>query len=342
MLRSILRLTLLSLMFVPVGYAQKTDAQAQKPRDPLESFYWINTASGNRGLILESRTLTPFTLDPRAEVPSDVQSEVTRPDANTLHIVRRSYHQDVNGRNTIVELVTEEVRRTPNNGLSATRTVSRRDTNGQMVQVETISQETVATGGDSYKTQATVSRGSGSLAPVEQVVQLEKKKGDGTVEIDRTNFRPGSSGALAASERRISSTKQAQTQVTGQEDVYRQDGNGTMSLVRHEAIREWKDAGGNSRGEIETQLPDSAGRLQLNARISIVTTTAADGSQLVTQTTSQVSPAAPSRGLQVSEKVVQTNRAAGAGAIEKEIEVQKPDVNGALQTIAVQRITEKK
>ncbi len=335
-------LILALLICVSAGVAQKPDAKQQKPKDPFAGFHWVEAGKQNRGVVFEGRTLTPLTLDARAEVPSDTQTEVTRPDANTMRIVRRTYNRDVNGRTKVVELVTEDVRATANNGFSATRSVSRPDTNGRMLQVEKATQETVAAGADTYRTQSTLARGSGALSQTEQVVQIEKKKADGTVEIDKTAYRPNSSGSLAAAERHVSSSRQTANQTSGQEDVYRQDVNGAMALLRREVNRESKDAQGNPRGEIETHLVDSTGRLQLNGRAVIASTTYADGSQQVTQTTSQVNPAAPGRGLQVSEKVVQTMRPAGANATETEIQVQKPDVNGALQTIAVQHITEKK
>ncbi len=315
---------------------------AEKPKDPFAGFHWVEAGAQNRGVVYEGRTLASLALNARAEVPSNTQTEITRPDPNTMRIVRRTYNRDVNGRDEVVELVTEDVRATPNNGFSATRSVTRRDANGRMLQVERVSQETAAAGADTYRTQATVARGSGQLTQTEQVVQIEKKKADGTVEIDKTAYRANSSGSMAAAERHVSSSRQTAQQTSAQEDVYRQDVNGSMTLLRHEVSRETKDPQGNARGEIETHLADSTGRLRLNARAVIVSASYADGSQQVTQTTSQVNPAAPSSGLQVSEKVVRTTRPAGADTTETEIQVQKPDVNGALQTIAVQHITEKK
>src|SRR5512140_3469890 len=99
--------------------AQKKDAERGKPKDPFAGFYWIDTASGNRGVVLERRTVVPLALDPREQVSSDIQTEVLRPDAGTMRIVRRTYNRDVNGRSQVVEMVTEDVRVTPNNGFSA-------------------------------------------------------------------------------------------------------------------------------------------------------------------------------------------------------------------------------
>jgi hypothetical protein len=317
-------------------------AEPQKPKDPFATFHWLTTGGENRGVVYKTSSIPALVLDPSADAPREIQAEVTRPDANTMRIVRRAYNTDANGRVQVIEIVTEDVRATAGGGFSAARSISRLDANGRMQSVEKQTQETVRAGADTYRTQTTIARGTGSLVPSEQVTQVERKKADGIVEIERTDQLAGVSGGWRTAERRVSSLRETDKRVAAQEEVYRPDINGRLALLRRDVSGQSQDSQGSDTRTIETYLADATGKLQLNGRTTIVNVTYGDGSQQATQTTVQVNSANPSAALTLSEKVVQTVRPAGAETVEKEIQVQKPDVNGALQTLSYQKVTERR
>ena len=318
--------------------------EAEKSQDLFSRFRWLTASEETRGLILEQRRLESLKVSDRDLSSAEVETETARPGADSMRITRRVFERGVNGERRLLEVVTEDLRATGKEGISATRTVSHRDANGSMRILSKETQETVPAGPDTYRTQLTVMtpNSSGTLAPSEQVRQTEKKAADGTVEIEKTKQQPGINGGWVTADRRVSSCRETANALSAQEDVYQSDANGKLSLIRREVSREWQDREGKTIQERETSLAGNAGKLELNSRLSIVSTSFQDGSRETTQTLMQKSLAAPLEGLRLVEQVSEIQTPVQAGASARETWLQVPDGNGKLQTIVYLKTTEKK
>ncbi len=328
----------------PATAASKPQAKGQAKEDPLSRFRWLAASGETRGQAFEARRLESLKVAPPIQDGTETESEVTRPAANSMRTTRRMYSRSVNGERQLVAIEVEDVRTTAGDGLSATRTVSRRDANGGMRVAEKEVQEMVPTGAGTFRTQATTmySTGNDNLTASKQVVQTEKKRADGVVDIERTQMLPGGNGGWATAERRVSSTREANNEIITQEEVYRQDANGKFALSQKGASREYKDSQGRINQDKETYTSSLAGSLELSARSSIVRTTYADGTVETAQTLLQRSPAAPSEGLKLAQKIQEILRAPDANTTERETEVLAPDPNGKMQSAAYWKIVEKK
>jgi len=317
--------------------------QARQGRqdDRLAGFHWLQGSGETRGIVYEGRKLTSLMVERADQASVEVETETSRPDANSMRTTRRVFGIGANGERRLVELTVEDIRIAGGERISASRTVSRRDANGRMSLVRKDTQETAPGGPGEFRTQTTIqlANANNRLDPSEQIVQLERKKSDDVCEIDRTQMLPNTNGGWSAAERRMSATRTSEGQTSVTEDVYRQDAAGKLSLNRRISAREWTDAQGRENQQSDTYLSDLHGRLQLDSRSILIQETFADGSRQTSQTMMQISPAHPSEGLRLIEKVIETARPADAKTTEKETEVQAPDANGVLRTISFIRTT---
>jgi len=351
--RMIRRILLTSVLFglglqIPIAGQQKPTSPppaAQKTKeDPLSRFHWLADSSDTRGMVFETGKLGAVKIDPRDQTSAEIETEITRPGADSMRITRHVYDQGAGRERQLVEVVIEEVRTTAGDGVSATRMVSRRDINGRMRIARRETQETVPVGPGAYRTQATtmVAQGSESLVRAEEIVQVEKKKGEGSFEFERSRRMADVNGAWVTADQRVGSARESNGQTLSQEDFYKQDINGRLSLDRREVSREWKDLQGRAYKDSDIYRVDSAGSLQLNERLNIARVTASDGSEQTTQSLFQKNIVSPSEGLKLIQKIVETSRPSDSKTTQKDTEVQVPDSNGKLQTVGSIRVYEKK
>lgn len=328
----------------PTTPAPRPGGEGAGKKDPLAGFRWLDASGEAHGSKFEGRQLSSLRADIRNQAPSDIESEVTRPDANSVRTTRRLFDRGPNGERVLIEVVVEDVRSTGADGLSATRTRSRRDVNGNMQVAMKQVQESAPAGAGSYRTRTTIMTpgANGALAASEEIVQVEKKNVDGVVEIDRTQQLLNANRDWAPADRHVSTTREENGRFLTEENVYRPDGNGKLVLSQKEISKEWKDPQGKVVQEREVSLLNPAGRFELNERQTIVCETYADGSQQTTQTRFQKNAVAPSEGLRMVETISQTDTPAGSNTTERVTAVQTPDVNGKLQTVAYTKAVEKK
>jgi hypothetical protein len=352
MIRRILLASLLSGLCLHVAAAgiqkpapptSKPAEQGQEKKDPFKLFHWLTDSSESHGIVMESRKLTSLSTANLDQPPSETETEVTRPDAKSMRVTSRVYGRGPSGERILSEVVVEDLRVTAGNGISATRTTSRNDINGNLRVIRKDTQETVAAGPDTYRTQATVMRASGadSLTRSEEVVQVEKKRAAGVLEIERTQLLQDINGKWATADRRAGSSRETDGQVLWREDIYKPDANGNLILAQQNSGREWKDPQGRQHQDTDLYDADLAGKLQLSARSNMVRSPGADGTEETTQSLLRISPVSPSEGLKLVQKIVATSRPAASSTVEKEVEVQVPDANGKLQTIFYRRVQEK-
>ncbi len=328
----------------PTTPATKPEREAEGKKDPFAGFRWLDASGETHGSKFGAGQLSRIRPELRDLGTSEVESEVTRPDANSLRTTRRVYDIGPNGERVLIEVVVEDVRSTGTDALSATRTRSHRDVNGNLQVVRKEVQESAPAGPASYRTQTTIMSqdANGSLAPSEKIVQSERKGADGVVQIERTQQLINANRDWAPADRRVSTTREATGRLVTDESVYRPDGNGKLVLSQKDVSSEFKDPQGNTVQQREISVPNASGRFEVNERLSITRETYSDGSQRTTQTRFLKNAVAPSEGMKLVESITQTDTQAGSNATERVTAVQTPDVNGKLQTVAYTRAIEKK
>ena len=320
------------------------EGQEAQKKDPFSRFHWLTASGETRGLVFEDRKLESLKVDFGNQPTAETETEVTRPDANSMRTTRRIYDRGPNGERQLVEVAVEELHAAAGEKLSATRTVSRRDANGRMQVALKETQETAPAGTDTYQTRVTtmIPGSNAALAKSEELVQVEKKKADGAVEIDRSQLLPDGNGGWATAGRRVGTARKSDDEIIGQEDVYSRDVNGRLALSQRESSREWKDSQGKEYLDKDTYRVAGGGRLELAARSNLVSVTYSDGSTQTTQSLLQRNQAAPSEGMKLAEKILLTRRPADSRTTESELQVQALDPNGNLQTTYYRKDIEKK
>ncbi|NWG14059.1 MAG: hypothetical protein HXY20_11050, partial [Acidobacteria bacterium] len=124
------------------------------------------------------------------------------------------------------------------------------------------------------------------------------------------------------------------------EIVYRYDPGGIPRIDQRMTSKEWQDTRGRENREITGYRSDLSGRLNLDSRTRITSESMPGGSRQTLQVTERQSPAEPSGGLRLIECVTEFTRPAGALEVEREVQVRRPDANGALRTVYLQRTSE--
>jgi hypothetical protein len=331
---------------LPLWGQTKTAAspQAEKKEDPLGRFYWVADSTDTRSLAFGGAMLSTVKMEAVEQNLVDIETEIERQSANSMRITRRVYDRGTLAGRKLVEVVVENVSAGAGGVISATRTVSKLDVNGRMQIARKDSQETVPAGPEEFRTRTSsmVSRGSDALVKVEEIVQIEKKKGEGAFEFSRSRMLADVNGAWTTSEQRTGSVRETTGQVSSQEDVYRQGINGKMTLERRESSREYKDNTGRVVKDVDVYRPDSTGGLQLDSRMNIALAVNPDGSEQTVQSLYQKNAVSPSEGMRLNQVIVKSSRAADSHTTVVDTALQTPDANGRLQTIGQVRTVEKK
>ncbi len=319
---------------------QQSEKSEQKEKTP--PFRWLDPAGETISLRLETRKLDRISLGGRYGSASEAEKETTPLGENGTRTTIRVYDRDANGNRTLVETVVEEVRNLPGNRTQASRTVSRRDANNRMPVVRRYTQETSPAGAGAFHTKLTVflPGSSGALVPTEQLIQEERSKAQDEIEIDRTQMLAGTDGRLQPSERRISTIRGPAGQASTDEVVYRYDPGGNARIDQRMISKEWQDSQGRDNREISNYRSDLSGRLNLDGRTRITSTSQPDGTRQTVQVTEQQNPVSPSEGMRLVERVTEFTRPVGTSGMEREVHVQTPDANGALRTVYFQRTSE--
>jgi|WetSurMetagenome_2_1015567.scaffolds.fasta_scaffold21647_2 hypothetical protein len=316
----------------------------KEPEAKPPAFRWLSASGEAAPVRLADHKLGLISIS-RQGSAAEAESETVPLGNGNTRKTTRTYIADPNGARVLVEAAIEEIHNFPGGRTEAVRTVSQRDINGRMAIVGKYQQETMPSGADSYQTTMTVQLAGpqgGALAPAEQVIQIERAKGSKEIEIDRTQLAPNAIGGWVTKERRSSNTQISSNQLSTEETVYSPDADGHLRLNARLSSQEWKDARGNEQREITTYRSDLQGRLNLDNRIQISREGLAGGAQQTTQATNEINPAAPSEGLRLTQKIVETIRPSSPNATERNVTVMNPDLNGQIQTIYTLRTIQPK
>lgn len=316
--------------------------QASKSSKENGEFRWLDTSGETEGIRYATRQLRPLSLITYSGPAVEIERGETRLDSQTTQITSRAFSTSASGERRLIETTVEEIKKTGDGGMSAVRTTSRRDINGRMSVVSKETQEVVSSGVDSYRIAKTsfLPGINNNLVEKEHVQQIEKRKGDSFVEIDRTRYELGLDGKWNELDRRVSRNRLGKDQTQTDEQVYRYDGNRQLSLAQQVKASEWKDASGQRRLESETFGMGLDGKLQLNNRLTMIQKDLGSQLQETTEFIESPNPAAPGEGLKVVRKIVENSKSVGRNQTERKMEILKPDLNGDMQRIHNQTTTE--
>jgi len=310
--------------------------------DSKESFRWLESSGAATGVKYETQRLQPLSHQIETGPPVDIEREEKQLDAQTKRITSRVFGASISGERRLLETIVEEIKMAPGGAYSAVRTTSRLDMNGRMSLVQKETQEAVASGPDGYRITKTlllpgIDR---KLVEKEHIQQIELRKNDNTVEIDRTRYELGADGKWNAFERSVSESQIGKEQTQSREQVYRYDANRRMTLVQQSNLREWTDSAGQTHLQSESSVAGMDGKLQLDSRITLIQTPLENQRQQTTEIVERPNPAAPGEGLRVVQKAVEKMRIVGSGKTERQLEVFKPNLNGGMESIHSQKAIE--
>ena len=318
----------------------------QAPKSSAENggFRWLDGSGDTEGIKFSTRLLQPLLLQTYSGPPVEVEREETRLNSQTTRITSRAFNTSVNGERRLIETIVEDIIKTSSGEMSAVRTTSRKDVNGQMSVVQKETQEVVSSGNGVYRISKTLLLPgiNNALVEKELVQQIEKRKGDASVEIDRTRYEVGLDGKLNTLDRRVSQNRLGKDQTQTDEQVYRYDANRQLSLTQQVKVSEWRDSSGQRRLQSETFVLGLDGKLQLDSRLSMVQMDMGSQRQETAEIIETQNSAAPSEGLKVARKFIENSRPLGPNQIERKLEVLKPNLNGGMQSMHSQNTIDKK
>ncbi len=262
-------------------------------------------------------------------------------DAQTTRIIRTTSNFRHDGELAIIEVVEEEHRTLSGGEEHVSRTVSTPDLNGRFSVIRQEDQTTILTNIGVQETNTTVFLPDihGGFQPAEQIEQTEREKGPGTVETERISKVRDGNGNWVPTERRIVLSREANGQSrTEEEQIYRSDSTGPLSLSEQVYRTYSRDSEGNEQWTTDTHEKSIDGRLHLNQRVKIVHESLSGGRERTVQEVEQRNPVAPGEDLRVVERTVTTSRPVGNGESELEVEVKALGGSGQLETILTQRM----
>ncbi len=290
-------------------------------KDPLE---------GMRYSAHQVRRLQPFPPELEHDPLAYVEEETIRVSAETTRTVTRIYHDDGYGSRRLLT-VTEESRTVKENGHEeAVKTISSPDANGRLQVQAKETQRVVSKGDNEFEVQTVVSQlgPRRRLEPVRQLVQTERRRPDGTLELDRISYVLDGNRRWEAVERRTAVTRSVGEESRTEEEVYRSDFHRRLSLSEQITSRERQDEDGTIRRTIEIRSLNTQGRLQLAERVNTVRSTTSDGLLEIVQDLEIRNQG--SGKMQLFQRIVSSSSPKSEAGGSTEIRVETTDANGRL------------
>ena len=271
------------------------------------------------------------------------EKESIRVDASTVRTVERLYRRDANGGKTLVRVTEEEARSQPDGGTKAVRTVSDSTVNGGLQVVKREMQETRQTSSDVQETTTTVLSPdvNGGFSPSMRFQERETRANDHDVQFKRTTLMPDGNGNWQVNEVREGTIQdESGTNQSKEENVWRRNAEGNLSVAERTVSKQSQDAPGEQRKTTETYsntVPGgfSDGGLILNQRVTTIQRPRSDGGKVTEQQIEQNNPGDPRAGVRLTQKRIDIVRPESNGTTQEQRTIQSVDSNGDLSTVWV-------
>ena len=269
-------------------------------------------------------------------VVTEVVNETLRPDAGTILRTRNEFVTDANGRQRLVAILSEQRVARTDGGYQILRDFAEPDVNGRPRTIRRERAETVVRGQGIFVTEIEVTEPSvngGGFIPTERTEQRERRVGNQVVERESTTFfDPAGRGTWDVLEQRVLTRTAANGRAETVELISRPDPSGKLVQSERIVSQEWTAGGRELRtdevyrrdinnGGVMTQRPVQ--------QVDIVRTISPDGGSETTLTVSE----RPGDRWQVVEHVVERSRPDGRGGMLIEQDIQRPVVDGRLETV---------
>jgi hypothetical protein len=298
-----------------------------------------HTQSGNR--TLDNESIQRRGADGNFETYLDTEKETVQVDATTVRTTTRTFHRDVNGVKTLVQVAEEEKRSLPGGDSNIVRTTSNVEFNGNLRLVQRQTEETKKTNKDAEETKTTLMLPSvnGGLAPAMTIQERRKRVANDTVESQQTTLLPDGSGNWQVGEIRQAITRQEGTKSITEERISRADSEGNLGEVSRTVSKESESTSGESRKTVETYSVDVPGlsrdgRLHLVERSTTAQRMSSAGQQTSEQQVEQANPGDPGSGLRVTILATDTAHLSPSGA-QATRTIQVRDANDSFGVVSV-------
>jgi hypothetical protein len=273
----------------------------------------------------------------------ETEKESVRVDSSTVRTVERLYGRDPNGGKTLVRVTEEERRSQPDGETTVVRTVSDSTVNGGLQVIKREMQETRQSSPNVQETTTTVlsPEVNGGFSPSVRFQERSTRSGDHDVQSTRTTLLPDGNGNWQVNERRESTIQDENGKnQTKEENVWRRNAEGNLSVVQRTVSKESEEAPGEQRKTVETfsnTVPGgfSDGGLILNQRVTTMQRPRSDGGKVTEQQVEQNSAGDPRGGVRLTQKTINIVRPGSDGTTQEQRTIQSVDSNGSLSTVWV-------
>jgi hypothetical protein len=186
----------------------------------------------------------------------------------------------------------------------------------------------------------------GEFEETERIELLEREYED-AVEVEETVHEVDANGRWNAREKRTKTVILDNGEPEREEEqIYREDSRGRLTLSERVVSTQDLIAGGDQRWTVETHSNKvggprrtRGGKLELSRRVTIISSTLPGNLEQTIEEVEQRSPGNPQAGLRIVERTITTSRPLGNGEKELEVEVQKRDGSGRFKTIMTKKTT---
>lgn len=295
------------------------------PNGALNPIRTSETHTESNGKIIDKQSLETLGPDGQYIPYREIEKESVRVDATTVRTVERTFGISSDGARTLVQVAEEESRNRGDGENSLVRTILNPDANGalQVVQRELQNSRQISPGVQDTKTTVLTPDVNGGLTPAVQIDERQNKSSDGTIEFQKsTQLWDGTGHWQLAEVRKGTSKQQGGQMVSSEENVLRPDSNGNLAVVERTVNKHAEPGSGEKRDTTDTysvNVPGIAGdsTLQLVQRETADTRKAATGQQTTIGQTEQLTPGAPTDGLQVTNEAIDIVRPSGSNSSEQ-------------------------
>src|SRR5579864_8633706 len=218
----------------------------------------IESHSENGNRTLDKRSVEIRGTDGAFEAYQGIERETLTVDASTTRTTMRTFHRDVNGTRSLVQVTEEEKHTLPGDATNTLRVTYNLDVNGRLQPVQREITETKSIGKNLEEANTTVMLSSveGGLAPAFKTHELRKGSADGTVETEKTTWIPDINGKWQLSEMRQSIATHEAENRTFEEKVFRPDAEGKLSQVSRVVSQQSESNSGENRSVVENYSID--------------------------------------------------------------------------------------
>jgi hypothetical protein len=301
----------------------------------------VQTRTESNGREVVTETTEVPGLDGKFKPSVQTTTETIRTGAGASQIKQDVFAPDAQGRMQLSQTKQTDVQNLSDGSSRSVANTFVPDANGRLGFSSREIQETKNTAPNVKQTDTSIFLPGLNQAEVEseRLQQIERKVASDVTQKESTRFFRNPNGQWQATETRDEEVRTAGNERVAEETVRRVNESGALTVSEKKVSRQSKS---NGQEETTTEtysantpggLASSSGKLQLDQRVRVTTSTTAGGQQTIREIEGR-KPGSPNEPLRVIERTVETLRQTGPDRWEIQREVFALDGNGRLVPVS--------